>query len=64
MSERCIHGKVIAECELCEIVSYTLDHPDLAAREIHRLRNIETAARGLIPQFDVLVGALTVTDQP
>lgn len=60
--QRCIHGNVIAECELCEIVSYTLDQPETAAREIQRLRNIETAARNLLPQFEGLVGALTVTD--
>jgi hypothetical protein len=58
----CVHGKPLAECQLCETVNYTLDQPETAAREILRLRNIETAARELVVKFDVLVGALTVDD--
>lgn len=45
-----------------ELMAYVLDEPEAAAREIARLRNIETAARELLASFDVLVGALTVTD--
>lgn len=58
----CIHGKPRVDCQLCEIVDYTLDQPEVAAREIQRLRKIETAARELVDRFDVLVDALTVTD--
>jgi hypothetical protein len=58
----CIHGKPLAECPLCEIVNYTLDQPETAAREILRLRNIETAAREVVDKIDVLVGALAVTN--
>lgn len=45
-----------------EVMTYVLDYPEQAARELQRLRNIETAARDLIEKFDVLVGALTVTE--
>lgn len=45
-----------------ELVGYCMDYPEEAAREIARLRNIETAARDLVEKFDVLVGALTIDD--
>jgi hypothetical protein len=48
--------------KLNELVGYCMDYPEEAAREIQRLRNIETAARELVEKFDVLVGALTVAD--